>query len=405
MATNVAVAGLGVATGLLSARLLGPEGRGQLAAIQAWPTVLAAVAMLGLDSSVVYCTSRRRGEGSRYLASALALIGIVGIGVVAAGWALLPWLLAAQSASVVAAARVFLLMVPIYALIGMPHQMLRAVGAWRAWNVIRVLSVLGWLVALLLARFVVTEWANPTRLSALYLIAQLWLVIPVTIVARRYLPGPLEVRRQLFRPLLQYGLPDMLTLLPRTLNQRLDQLLMMAFLDARTLGLYVVAVAWSGAVTPLLSAVGPVLVPTLSASTDARGQRRHLAHALRLTGLGAGGLTLVVLILTSKTIPLLFGPDYSAAVPAALVLVVASGLNGINLTLADGLRGLGRPQSVLVSEVLGLVATGVLLIILLSRFGSLGAAIASLAAYSVVCASLTSSIRRWWLAAAVEKRT
>jgi O-antigen/teichoic acid export membrane protein len=97
---------------------------------------------------------------------------------------------------------------------------------------------------------------------------------------------------------------------------------------------------------------------------------------------------------TSTMIPVLFGQAYAAAVPAALVLVVANGINAVNLTLADGLRGLGRPPSILVSETLGLVFTCVLLLVLLRRFGSMGAAITSLVAYGVVCMVLVLMIRR-----------
>ena len=45
-ATNVILALLGLLTGILAARLLGPQGRGELAAIQAWPSFIATVAIL-----------------------------------------------------------------------------------------------------------------------------------------------------------------------------------------------------------------------------------------------------------------------------------------------------------------------------------------------------------------------
>ena len=213
MTTNVILAGLGIGTGLLSARLLGPQGRGELAAIQTWPTVLAGTAMLGLDSSVVMSTSRNRLEGARYLASAMALVGGASAVAVVIGWALMPTLLGAQSATVVSAARVFLWMVPIYALLGIPHQMLRAVGAWRAWNTVRVLPALGWLILLMIARFAIHDWANPAQLSVLFLASHIWLLFPVLLVVRFNVRGPLKVEPRLFNPLLQYGLPDMLTVL------------------------------------------------------------------------------------------------------------------------------------------------------------------------------------------------
>ena len=57
------------------------------------------------------------------------------------------------------------------------------------------------------------------------------------------------------------GLPSMLNVLPQTLNLRLDQMLMTAALEPALLGLYVVAVAWSGILSPLVSAVGRVVPP------------------------------------------------------------------------------------------------------------------------------------------------
>ena len=50
---NVLITLIGLATGTLLARLLGPQGRGELAAIQAWPTYLVAFAMVGLDRKSV----------------------------------------------------------------------------------------------------------------------------------------------------------------------------------------------------------------------------------------------------------------------------------------------------------------------------------------------------------------
>ena len=45
---NIALYVLAAATGPLAARLLGPDGRGALAAIQLWPGAIATFAMLGL---------------------------------------------------------------------------------------------------------------------------------------------------------------------------------------------------------------------------------------------------------------------------------------------------------------------------------------------------------------------
>jgi O-antigen/teichoic acid export membrane protein len=389
---NVVIALLGMCTGLLSARLLGPDGRGELAAIQTWPTVLATFAMLGLDSAVVYWTSRDRDNGARHLATALAMTGMAAVVAIGAGWVLMPVLLHAQTDTVISAARLFLLMIPLYAVIGLPHQMLRSIGAWRLWNILRIAVPAVWLLALLLVAYTGRTWATPTRLSVAFLLSHTWLVLPVWLVIRRRVTGPLRIDRTLYRPMLRYGLPDMLMVLPRMLNQRLDQLLMAALLDRRTLGLYVVAVAWSSAASPLLSSIGPVLFPLLSATLDRQRQLEWLRRVIRVTAVAAVALTVTVLVVTPVALPLLFGAAFRAAVPAALVLVVANGVNAVNLMLADGLRGLGRTRTLLIAEIAGLTVTAVMLGTLLRPFGAAGAAVTSLVAYATVLAVLLTSV-------------
>src|SRR5664279_5531369 len=114
-ATNMALAGLAVATGILAARLLGPSGEGELTAIQTWPLLLGTLAMLGLDSALVYFISRQPERGKQLTSTAVffALLSSFAVGAVA--WFALPFLLSAQQPQVVSAARVFLLIGWIFA--------------------------------------------------------------------------------------------------------------------------------------------------------------------------------------------------------------------------------------------------------------------------------------------------
>ena len=166
-ATNMALAVLAVATGVLAARLLGPAGEGELTAIQTWPLLLGTLAMLGLDSALVYFISRQPERG-RQLTSTAVLIGLLSsllVGAVA--WFALPFLLSAQQPQVVSAARVFLLIGGIYAVVGIPHGSLRGAHSFTAWNLFRIAPGLAWLCILL------TSWLlghpNAIPLSRWYL--------------------------------------------------------------------------------------------------------------------------------------------------------------------------------------------------------------------------------------------
>lgn len=380
-ATNLALGLIGLATGVTAARLLGPQGRGELASIQTWPLLFAALAMIGMPEAVVYFTSRTPARAGQYLATALVMVLGAGAVMAVAGWGLMPWLLRSQSPAIVEAARVYLAIIAVFALVGLPHQMLRPLGAWRSWNILRLVPTALWLGALLLS-FLTPRLAAPIPLSRLALLTNGLTVIPMMLILARLVGRPSAPRRDCVRPLLGYGLPSMLNVLPQTLNLRLDQMLMTAALEPAPLGLYVVAVAWSGLLSPLVSAVGSVLFPHLSAIGDRGRQRATMIRiARRLTG-AVAVMTVVLLMVTPVAFPLLFGARYKAAVPTALILVAAGGFSTLNSMFQVSLQGLGRPMSVLVPEVVGLVTTLILLLTLLPRFGIVGAAIASLVSYA-----------------------
>ncbi len=123
--TNMVLAGLAVATGILAARLLGPSGEGELAAIMTWSALLGTLAMLGLPEALTYFIARQPERGKQLTTTAV-LIGLLSSLVVgAAAWFAMPFLLSAQQPEVVSAARVFLLIGCIFAVVGIPHGALR----------------------------------------------------------------------------------------------------------------------------------------------------------------------------------------------------------------------------------------------------------------------------------------
>lgn len=384
-ATNLAIAAVNVVTGLIAARILGPDGRGELAAIFSWPLLLAALATLGLPDAIVYFCARSPRRAGTHFATALVPALAASAVFAGIGWVAMPWLLAAQDTEVVTAARWYLLSVPLAATLGMADRPLRGIGDFRSWNLLRVAPTIAWLAILLVA--LVHGSSTPVILAVAFLVARLLLVAPMLRFVRNRVDGAWRYQGDLVRPMLRFGLPSFVTVLPTILNQRLDQLIMAAFLPASTLGVYVVAVAWSGMLAPLMLAFGNALFPRIAGTGQsdeqrgevfARGLRIGVAMAIVL-GLGAAAVTPLLL-------PVVFGSAFREAVPPALVLIAAAGVAGVNIIGQEGLRGLGRPGLVLRSEALGLVVTLAALAVLLPSFAIMGAALASLVGYLTVAA-------------------
>ena len=136
--TNVVLGALGVATGVIAARWLGPEGRGELAAIQIWPTTLVSLAMIGLPDAVIYFSARHPAESKRYLLTAILSASAVMPIFAMAGYYMMPLLVSAQPDRVVQGARVYLLVLPVSLLFGVPQHVLRGIQHYRLWNMLRV---------------------------------------------------------------------------------------------------------------------------------------------------------------------------------------------------------------------------------------------------------------------------
>ena len=389
---NMALAVLAVATGIIAARILGPSGEGELTAIQTWPLLLGTLAMLGLDSALVYFIARQPDKGKQLTSTAI-LIGLLSsFAVAAVAWFLLPFLLSAQPPQVVSAARVFLLIGGLFAVVGIPHGSLRGAQAFTAWNLLRIAPGLAWLCILLVSWLL--GHPNAIPLSRWYLGGVLACGLPVLIVVKHKLQGPLKPDVRSAPELLRFGLPSALTSLPQTINLRFDQLLIIAFLPARTLGLYVVAVSWSGGVAPLLSAVGSVLFPHVSAERDPARQGHLLAMALQGGTVIAATTAVPFMVLAPFGLPLIFGSSFAPSIPSALVLVPAGAILAWAGIAEEGLRGLGRPTIVLIAEIVAAAVTVASLPVLLRAYGIFGAALASLLGYSTIAAFTVIFISR-----------
>jgi O-antigen/teichoic acid export membrane protein len=168
----------------------------------------------------------------------------------------------------------------------------------------------------------------------------------------------------------------------------LSQLFTAAFLDPVALGYLAVAIAWSYIVAIVPTAVGGVLISRIAGAATDREQVWELARSTRLVMLFLIAATPAMIAACPLALPLLFGSSYEPAVMVAIILTVAAALSQLRLVISRGLRGIGKPQAELGSELVGTAVALLLLPLLLPALGLPGAAIA--AAISEACATVTS---------------
>ena len=273
------------------------------------------------------------------------------------------------------------------------HQPLRAIGQIRLWSLIRTGPAIGWLAILLLASS--ANMKEPRTLALWFIAVHVILVLGGLLLLRWYPRStddglPLPARRALLR----FGLPSGLVGLPQVLNLRLDQIIMVGVVSRSELGLYAAAASWSTLASPFFIGLGQLALPRL-ASTREMEETHRLTRRFVLLALALAVCGLAVAVpLTPILFPFIMGSAVRPGVHVAQLLMVAGIISGVQVVLEDVHRGRGRPGVVMTAEVVGLVSTVTLLVVLLGPFGLVGAAIASIASYSLIVVVLAAGLAR-----------
>ena len=379
LATNALLMLVALVTGSISARILGVAGRGELASIQLWAMLALTIMVFGTPAAVTYFAARDPEQAGDYTTTALAInIGLSAVAMLVCYLAL-PRLLAAQPASTVDAARQYLWSIPIGLVMGLALAALQGRTRLFAWNALRVLAAVAWLIVLGFA------WISGRRtapdVARIYLIALAAMAAICAAAVVASVPGPFQFRRSLVRPLYAYAVPSSLATLPQQSVFRLDQILIAALLSQQLLGLYAVAVTWSGALAPLSAALSFVVFPHLARLRTAEHQADALGRVLRFALLFNLALTVPLLLVTPLAIVLLFGRSFEPAVRISMILVVAAGIGNVKSVLADAVRGSGAPYIVMWGELAGFATMLLVLVASLRAYGLYAAAAASLLGY------------------------
>jgi len=411
---QIVVLGLGTFTGIAAARLLGPQGRGELAALILWPSVLVMLFSLGINQAIVFHTGQNH-QGISEVGTAAALIGLAqSLAVVLVGLLVIPLALHRYSPEVRHWAVIFLFSAPFLMFSGYPANLLQGKLDFRSFNAIRTIAPLCY--ALGLAILLVTRVApgfSPAPLSSAVLKggATFPQVLPAVVsfqilgyvlalaggcwILWRKVALRFSLQKQVVKSLLSFGWKTQVASVTSYINQRVDQLLLSLLVSPRELGLYVVAVTVSLALgfLPQASAIVTLAAGSNLPRADARAV---IAHSFRtsLVWLVAGCTALFVV--APGLITLVFGPGFAASGLACRILLPGSIALGLNQVLYEGARSMNDPALPSYSEGVAAVLTCVGLYLLLPRFGFLGAAIASTAAYTSSLA-FTLALYRWRL--------
>jgi len=362
----------GMVTGPITARALGPDGRGELAAILVVLTLAPWVLDLGLSVWV----GRERARGASRadvlgaalpVALACSLLGVVGA-------IPLSNMLGEDRPVVVAFLQIGLFLLPLSVALQTLVGLAIGESRWELFTAVRVVgSVLPAVVIVLLAIF---GYLTVTTAAAAYLIGGML----GSLLLLRLIKGMRRLSLDLSRSRVAtaFGAKSWLSTVGNVANYRLDQVLMVGLVSSSELGLYAVAVTVGSLTSTLVGAASTALFPRI-----AQGDAELATRACRVTAGVVGLAGLLLAMATPTAVPFVFGSDFARSVPMVLILLAASVPLAAAGVLSAALQAADDPAASMRAELVALALSVPALILILPAYGGIGAAMVSAVAYSI----------------------
>lgn len=388
MGFDAAILITNLVTGIIVARALGPDGRGELAATLLVAQMTAWVFGMGVSEGVAYHQARKPEDAPRLMTTWLLLVGpLMLVGFVAAQL-LLPIIFAAQTEEAIDLARIYLLVIPLISLQQIFSAVLLGDHDFHFYNLVRFFYPA--VAALIYAAYLLFDaFSVETALIA----NAIGLAASVALAARRAIKrhGLGRFDKPLMRSTFSYGLKAHGGSTAALVNTRLDLLVIPAFLSATQVGLYSVA---TNVATIIPTLTGTIALMAFPVAARRGGSPRTVLITLQTTVGLALAMALPLIVLAPWLLELVYGDEFGAASDALRLLLPGTVFAAASGTLYAGLLAAGKPLLVSVGAGTAAVVTVFGLIIFLPIGGIVAAASVTSVAFGVGLVILSTLYKR-----------
>jgi O-antigen/teichoic acid export membrane protein len=377
IANSVLIVLVNVCTGVISARLLGPSGRGELASILLGLQIVSLLSIGGLPTSSIYYLKKTPEYRSEIVGGVLLLATLLGLFAGSIGWVIVPHWLEDYPPLIVEAAQLTILLTPLFSLYQVATPVLRARDGFAIFNTVRLLPP--FLTLLSLVFVALSDVRSPVAVSLTYTLSYCAVLgWPLLWIWRDCQPR-LRGSGESIGLLLRYSARSLVVDLANTVSLYIDRIVLVYLLAPSAVGLYVVAVSMAQPLKEIGWSIALVLFP--KASEYGREQAINVSGLAARAGLLvmiAAGMPLV--IIAPMFLSVLFGEEFLPAAPVFRLMVIATILSGTADITSQAFMATGKPGIVSILRSLELLILLALLIYVVPHFGVMGAAWAILAA-------------------------
>ena len=392
LGTRVIWSVMGVVSGVVLARWLGPHDRGILALVLLLPSTVLTLVKLGVSQATVFFINRKEATVDQVASNSVILAILLGVLSSAVVWALRDNLLHRILSDVPAWALLLALVrVPMLLLDNYLYSILQATGQFGLYNR-RLLQSEG-LRLLLVAIFVMGLNLGLPAAVATYTFIGVVNIVWLMVNMRETIRFSLKLDLELLQRMLSFGIRSYVQVVTAHLLLRIDVYMVQAFLGPAQTAFYALALHFTELVLEVPQAIGLVLYPKLAALPEAE-IHRLTAQTCRRTLMVTVPAAAALALLGPWVITAWYGTPYAPAgapLPWAAVGVAAMSIFVI-ITRDFTTRQKQRVNTV--AGLLALVTNVALNIVLIPLQGIVGASLATAVAYSGACVILITFFLR-----------
>ncbi|WP_223067911.1 lipopolysaccharide biosynthesis protein [Paenibacillus caui] len=366
-------------TSILTARMLGADGKGELSAVLFWPSLLGSLIGFGLPTSLIYNVKKKTGSVTDLLGLALRIQIPASLAAGVLAWILMPLWLGNYPPDVIRVAQIYTLAaIPLAVLTNLGIALSQSLDKFGVYNAILffvpfltfggliVLWLLGSLDVLtasavnLTAGIATLAWALYRMRGQLHWRALRWFV-----------------QNNVLRPYYSYGARVYGMELMGTLSNQTDKIVIVSLLSPADFGLYSVVYALSRVFNVVQNAITSVIFPKVTGMQhDAIIDK--IGRAFRISMVGMAIVIVPSLFVGKYLLGLLYGTTFLAGAGTFYLLSVECIIGGASWILASAFNALGRPGLVLVRQIAAYLVTAGLFFVFTPWLGLPGIALALL---------------------------
>jgi len=381
ISTNILVMPLGLVAGILTARFLGPSDRGLYTLLLLFPQTALLLTNLGINEATVYFHRKEKVELGSLFSNAVLYAILVGTTVSLALWWGRHYFIgnlfqnATPTHYLIAISTI-----PFLHLIRALNGLLKAMENFKIYNLRviydRLLAITGVTVVFLILRGSIVECLLVYLIGSVLI--SIWLLVDVTRRIKTFYPPDLLLMARL----LKFGCKSYGDAMGQFLHHKFDLYLIALYLTNSEIAFYAIGSNLANRLLTMPTAIAIVIYPRLSALAPEQA-RDLVARACRNVVVLGGLIAVLILAFGKQLVLLLYGQEYSEAVLPMYILLVGVLLFGLTRILFKYSESINKHQyNAYIVLFSGLLNLG-LNLILIPKFGILGAASSSLVTYSL----------------------